>query len=286
MNTIIPTFELGCIFALLSLGLFISFKILNLPDLSVDGTFTLGCSVTAIFTINHHPFLGLVCGFIAGFIAGMICGILQTKLKIQNILAGILVMSGLYSINLRITGLNPTISLYNYPTVFTLIPNSMIPIVLFITVSKIALLMIYFFKTQFGLALRASGDNEDMVRNSSINTDFMRIIGLALSNGLVALSGGILAQYQSYCDVNSGIGMMVIALASIMIGDALIHSKKIHFQIFACILGAILYRYLFMIALQINISVSDLKLLSALLVILAISLSQSFKGGNPHVENK
>lgn len=270
-------FELGCIFTILSLGLFISFKILNIPDLTVDGSFTLGAACSAMLALAGHPFLGLAAALLCGALAGAVTGFLQTKLKVQYILSGILTMTGLYSINLRIMDKKPTISLFGYDSIFTPfndifgISNAK-TIVLFLLVVLLICLMLIFLKTQFGLALRATGDNEVMVRASSINTDRMKILGLALANSLVALSGAVFAQHQSFADLNSGIGMMVIGLASIIIGESLINRKSLLVRLISVAIGAILYRYILTIALQFGIEASDLKLLSAILVTAAISI--------------
>lgn len=270
-------FELGCIFTILSLGLFISFKILDIPDLTVDGSFTLGAACSAMLTLAGHPFLGLAAALLCGGFAGAVTGFLQTKLKVQYILSGILTMTGLYSINLRIMNKKPTISLFGYDSIFTPfndlfgITNAK-TIVLFLLVVLLICLMLLFLKTQLGLALRATGDNEVMVRASSINTDRMKILGLALANSLVALSGAVFAQHQSFADLNSGIGMMVIGLASIIIGESLINRKSLLVRLISVAVGAILYRYILTIALQFGIEASDLKLLSAILVTAAISI--------------
>lgn len=275
--TIQGAFELGCIFTILGLGLFISFKILNIPDLTVDGSFTSGCAASAVLAVMGHPFLGILAALLVGGLAGVVTGFLQTKLKVQSILAGILTMTALYSINLRIMGNAPSISLFNIPTIFsafesflpsTISKTIVLPILVFLLIA----LLTFFLKTQLGLSLRATGDNEVMVRASSINTDAMKILGLALANALVAMAGGIFAQHQSFADISSGIGMMVIALASIIIGETLLKGSSILRQLLSVMIGAIIYRYLWAFALQYGVNPNDLKLLSALLVALAISL--------------
>lgn len=275
--TIQGAFELGCIFTILGLGLFISFKILNIPDLTVDGSFTSGCAASAVLAGIGHPFLGILAALLVGGLAGVVTGFLQTKLKVQSILAGILTMTALYSINLRIMGNAPSISLFNIPTIFsafesflpsTISKTIVLPILVFLLIA----LLTFFLKTQLGLSLRATGDNEVMVRASSINTDAMKILGLALANALVAMAGGIFAQHQSFADISSGIGMMVIALASIIIGETLLKGSSILRQLLSVMIGAIIYRYLWAFALQYGVNPNDLKLLSALLVALAISL--------------
>ena len=276
MDIILGGLELGLILAIMSVGMFLSFKVLDTPDLTVDGSFTLGMAVSAVFAVNGMALIGIIISILAGALAGMVTGFLQTKLKIQPILAGILTMTALYSINLRVMGGRPNIPLLNKNTIFSPfagLPASLqklLPIVLILLV--VALLLRYFLKTQVGMSLRATGDNEDMVRASSINSDGMKILGLAASNAIVALSGGVMAQYQSFADVSGGIGMMVIGLASIIVGDAVCGKGGITRGMAAAVAGAIIYRFILTIALQIGIESSDLKLLSALLVVIAISI--------------
>ena len=225
-TVILGALELGGIFAVLSLGLYISFKVLNIPDLTVDGSFTTGCAVSAMVAVAGYPVLGMVLGFVAGAIAGMVTGLLITKLNINEILAGILTQTALYSVNLRIMHQTPNISLFNHKTIFSSTtqfePYDKL-LIIGVIVIVITVLLNYFLK----LALRACGDNEAMVRASSIDTDKMKIIGLGLANGLVALSGALFTQQQGYADITSGIGMMVIGLASIIIGLTFIKSDKV-----------------------------------------------------------
>lgn len=274
LTVILGALELGAIFSILSLGLYISFKVLDIPDLTVDGSFTTGCAVSAIVTVASSPALGLLLAFVAGALAGLVTGLLITKLKINAILAGILTQTALYSINLRIMDGKPNISLLDSKTIFTNI-NQVTRygtlILLFIFVIVIVLLLNYFLKTQLGLALRACGDNEDMVRASSIDTDKMKLIGLSLANGLVGLSGALYTQQQTYSDITSGIGMMVIGLASIIIGTTFIKNEKVLVSLIATVVGAIFYRFVLTFALQVGITSGDLKLLSAVIVVIAIS---------------
>ena len=274
LTVILGALELGAIFSILSLGLYISFKVLDIPDLTVDGSFTTGCAVSAIVTVASSPALGLLLAFVAGALAGLVTGLLITKLKINAILAGILTQTALYSINLRIMDGKPNISLLDSKTIFTNInqvTNYGTLILLFIFVIVIVLLLNYFLKTQLGLALRACGDNEDMVRASSIDTDKMKLIGLSLANGLVGLSGALYTQQQTYSDITAGIGMMVIGLASIIIGTTFIKNEKVLFSLIATVVGAIFYRFVLTFALQVGITSGDLKLLSAVIVVIAIS---------------
>lgn len=273
-STIIGTITLGLIFTVMSLGIFISFRILNIPDLTIDGSFVTGCAISAICSVNNLPFLGIILGFVGGCLAGCITGLLQTKLKIPNILAGILTMTGLYSINLRIMNDSPNISLFGYDSIFTPLENILkeyndLIILLFIVVLIIVALN-FFLKTQLGMSLRATGDNEDMVRASSINTDLMKIIGLALANGIVALSGALFTQQQGFSDIGGGIGMMVIGLASVILGEALIRKDGLIYKFISVVIGACIYRFILAIALQMGLPSGDLKLLSAALVTLAI----------------
>lgn len=278
---VLGALELGGIFAILSLGLYISYKVLNIPDLTVDGSFTLGTAVSAMFTINSMPYLGILASFIIGALAGVVTGLLITKLKIMPLLSGILTMTGLYSINLAIMNDTPTISLFDQPSIFSglsnITPYAKI-IIIYIIIVLIIVILDLFLRTQLGLSLRACGDNEDMVRASSIDTDKMKVLGLALANGLVAMSGAIFAQHQSFADVNSGIGMLIIGLASIIVGMTFIKNEKIIFQLIAVVFGAVFYRGILTIALQLGLPSGYLKLLSALLVIIAIaSTNGAFK---------
>ena len=274
LTVILGALELGAIFSILSLGLYISFKVLDIPDLTVDGSFTTGCAVSAIVTVASSPALGLLLAFVAGALAGLVTGLLITKLKINAILAVILTQTALYSINLRIMDGKPNISLLDSKTIFTNI-NQVTSygtlILLFIFVIVIVLLLNYFLRTQLGLALRACGDNEDMVRASSIDTDKMKLIGLSLANGLVGLSGALYTQQQTYSDITAGIGMMVIGLASIIIGTTFIKNEKVLVSLIATVVGAIFYRFVLTFALQVGITSGDLKLLSAVIVVIAIS---------------
>lgn len=274
LTIVLGALELGGIFAIMSLGLFISYKILDLPDLTVDGSFTLGCAVSALFTVHSMPYLGLLMAFVAGIIAGVITGLLITKFNIMPLLAGILTMTGLYSINLRIMNDSPNISLFECQSIFTsfefLEPYHKL-LIIFIIVIFICMFLHYFLRTQLGLALRACGDNEDMVRASSIDTDKMKVLGLGLANGFVALSGAVFAQHQTFADLSSGTGMMVIGLASIIVGMTLIKKDNIAFQLFAVVFGAVFYRAILTVALHIGLPSGDLKLLSAVLVVIAIA---------------
>ena len=287
----IVALELGLIFSIMSIGIFITFKILNLPDLTIDGSYTLGGVVAAIFTINNHPFLGIAMGMMAGAVAGLFTGLLHTKLRIDAILSGILVMTGLYSINLRILD-KPTISIYGKNDIYTVF-SRFLPygyeklIINAIIVIIIAVIIFCFFKTQIGMSLIATGDNEDMVRASSINADLMKIIGLMIGNSCVALSGAIMVSQVGFADISSGTGMMIIGIASIIVGEALFGRKSLLICFIGVIVGAVLYRYILTIAYNLGFEAGDLKLISAVLVIIAIGLPNIKKlvGGRKNVKS-
>ncbi|MEG0271611.1 MAG: ABC transporter permease [Hydrogenoanaerobacterium sp.] len=269
--------ELGIIYGFMALGVFVSFRILNLPDLTVDGSFTLGASCSAVMTLAGHPFLGLLAGVVSGALAGLVTAFLQTKLKIQPILSGILTMTGLYSINLRVMQNRGNLSLLNIPTIFTPFGKSdfaarfaklLFPLAL---IAFVIVLMTLFFKTQLGMSIRATGDNEDMVRSSSINSDFTKAVGLAIGNAIVGLSGALIVQYQQFCDISMGIGMVVIAMASLIIGEVIFGTSNMPRHITAVVIGSVIYRIIIALVLRVNISPSDLKLISSVIVAAALS---------------
>lgn len=270
-------FELGLVYALLAFGIYISFKILNIPDLTVDGSFVLGAAVSAMLAGADRPILGIVLAIAAGILAGCVTAVLQTKLHISPILSGILTMTGLYSINLLVMDGKSNVPLLGRETVFSL----MQPLTGYMT-AKLAVLLVVvglififyhlFFQTQLGLSIRATGDNESMVRASSIDTDMAKIVGFALSNGTVALSGALVAQMQQSADINMGSGMIVIGLASLIIGDVLLPNRTVLRGLLSVIFGSVLYRFLIALILTTNIPPSFLKLISALVVAAAISI--------------
>lgn len=268
--------ELGIIYAIMALGVFISFRTLNTPDLTVDGSYVLGAAVCAIVTADGHPFLGLFIAFLAGAIAGATTSLLNTKMGIQPLLSGILVMFGLYSINLWVMGSKPNVSLNNTTTIFDLPILKGLGKYDEITVSLILLVVIlfvlyFFLKTRFGFVLRATGDNEHMVRASGVDTDSTKLFGLALSNGLVGLTGGMIAQYNGFADIQMGTGMVVIGLASVIIGEVVFGTKSLLRRLIAVTLGSVLYRIIIALAFEMNMPATDLKLVSAIIVALALS---------------
>ncbi|WP_051280420.1 ABC transporter permease [Anaerovorax odorimutans] len=276
--------EQGMIYAILALGVFLSFRTLNLPDLTVDGSIVTGAAASAVIcSIGGNPLLGLLLAFICGLLAGTVTALLNTKLKIQPLLAGILVMFGLYSINLRIMGSRPNIPLTRSDTLYKWAENSLHieypKLIMGVVILAIIIILFFFFlKTRIGFALRATGDNEDMVRAYAINSDGMKVLGLALSNGFVALAGGMLAQYQSFADVTMGTGMVVIGLASVILGEAIFGTKSLLRRLIAVSLGAVVYRLIIAQAFKLGLPTSDLKLVSA--AIITIALAVGAFGGN------
>lgn len=275
------TLHLGLIYALLALGVYLTFRILNIPDLTVDGSFTLGLAVSAMCAIAGHPILGLIAGMLCGAAAGCITGFLQTKAGIHPILSGILTMTGLYTVNLFIMGGNPNPSLLGQPTVFAglqeLFDGVDRDVLRLLLILLIVLLcmggLTWFFKTRLGLCIRATGNNEEMVRASSINTDAMKVIAVAVANGMVSLAGALLAQYQGYADINFGSGIIVIGLASVIIGETVLRKRTLFFGLFSAALGAVIYQFLIALALQSSFfSAYMLKLISAVIVAITLSI--------------
>ena len=300
MNLIIGAFTIGLILSLLSMGMLISFRMIKFTDITVDGSFTLGASITAMLIISGwSPWLASLVAFLCGMLAGSLTGILYTRFKIQEILAGILMMTALYSVNLRIMG-RSNIPLLDTSTVSELPERllvnlsdggsklsifgwsvSMMDLAVFISsiiiCSLIAWLLFRFLLTHFGTALRATGNNRQMVRAQGVNNNAMVIFSLGLSNGLVALSGALLAQYQGFADVQMGIGMMVWGLASIIIGEALVGKSSLGITITGVILGTILFRLLIAIALRWGLNPNDLKLVTAIFVFAALVAPKFFR---------
>lgn len=278
MTALLGAIELGTIYAILALGVFISFRTLNMPDLTVDGSIVTGMATSAVLCVaGVNPYIALVGAFAAGACAGILTGFLHTKLKIQAILAGILVMLASYSINLRIMGKTPNIPLTKSDTIYKMadqiMPSKYSGIILGIIILVVIIALLYMFlQTRIGFVFRATGDNEDMVRATGVSGDTMKLLGLALSNGLVGLAGGMLAQNQAFADINSGTGMMVIGLASVILGEVVFGMSTLLRRLIAASLGAILYRIIISQALYIGMESSDLKLVSAIIVAMALYL--------------
>ena len=272
--------ELGCIYALVALALFLSFSILNIADLSTDGCFTLGCAVGAMVTLSGHPVLALFAAMGAGVCSGFVTAFLQTRMGVPSILAGIIVNTGLYTVNIAVMGFSSNVNLFACDTVFSLAKEKL-PygwyedwyklLITLAIVMVIGVILSLFLNTRLGLSIRATGDNEHMVRASSINPLFMITVGLCVANALTALSGAILGQYQKSCDINLGTGMVTIALASLIIGETLVGKGSMFKKITGVILGSCLYRFIVALALRLNVPAEALKLVSAVIVAIAIS---------------
>ena len=273
---IFSALELGCIYALVALALFLSFRVLNIADMTTDGSFTLGCAVSATFALAGHPWLALPAAMAAGACAGSVTALLQTKLKIPSILAGIITNTGLYTVNLAVMGFSSNVNMMRSATIFTQLQPifgsfyKLIPAA--VLTGLVGCLLVLFLRTRLGLSIRATGDNPDMVRASSINTGFTITIGLMLSNAMTALSGAVLAQYQKTADINLGTGMVVIGLASLIIGQTFMPKRSLWLQALGAVLGSIVYRFIIAAALRMDLPSECLKLISAVIVALAIAL--------------
>lgn len=301
----------GLFYALLAMGVFISFRILNTPDLTTEGSYTLGVAVSAVLTVAGHPVLGLVCAFLAGTLAGSVTGVLQTKVGIHPILAGILTMSGLYTINTAVMGGKPDVTLtkttifnklyevfninlqaFNKDrAAFTMAKEITVLIVAAVLATAVLIALIWFFRTHVGLCIRATGNNETMVRSSSINAGGMKILGLAVANGCTALAGGVMTQSGGFATISNGAGVLVVGLASVIIGEAIIGKRGVTVGLMSVILGSVLYQCLIRLATSLNVFPAYyLKLVSAVIVAFALALpmlKENFarhhrKGGAKH----
>ena len=268
--------ELGCIYALVALALFLSFRVLNIADMTTNGSFTLGCAVSATVALAGHPFLAFPLAMLAGAAAGFITALLQTRFKIPSILAGIITDTGLYTVNLAVMGFSSNVSLLKKTTLFSILKPYLGTYYRLVPAALIAALatalMVLFLKTRLGLSIRATGDNPDMVRASSINTSFTITVGLCVANACTGLSGALLAQYQKTADINLGTGMVIVGLASLIIGEALLPKGKLWLKAAGAILGSIVYRFIIAVALRLDLPSECLKLISAVIVALAIGL--------------
>ena len=279
--SLLGALEIGLIFSLVALGVLISFRILNFPDLTVDGSFPMGGAVAAtLIAGGHDPFVSTACGTLAGAAAGFITGWLNVRLKIMDLLASILMMIALYSVNLRIMG-RPNVPLISEPTVFSLLQPEWMPdyvfrpLLLGVVVVIVKLLVDWFFSTQIGLSLRATGANPRMARAQGVATGAATLAGMALSNALVALAGALYAQTQGGADVSMGIGTIVIGLAAVIIGESILPARRLVYTTLAVVLGAILYRFFIALALNsefIGLKAQDLNLVTAVLVTGALVL--------------
>ena len=299
VSLLISALSQGMIYAPMALGVFIAFRILNTPDLTIDGSFVAGMCVCAVVTIAGHPYLALLCGLLTGAMAGLVTGLLQTKLRINPILSGILTMTGLYTINFMVLGGQSNLYLQRtavnsagaetqvasdtlYKTFRAFLVQltgdrrldsnlSALIITGLIVLATAGILAVFFF-TRTGMAIRATGDNEEMVRSSSINADRSRILGIMLSNALVAFSGALLCEQQRYADLNFGSGMLVVGLASVIIGQVFFGKRSVTLGIFSAVAGSLVYRIILQTAYKIDMPSYAVKLLSAVIVVIALTL--------------
>ena len=272
--------ELGLIYGLMALGVYITYRVLDFPDLSVDGSITLGAAVAAVLiSRGYSPWVGLVLAPLVGALAGTIAGLLHTRLQIAPLLAGILTMTGLYSINLRIIG-RANISLLGTATVAdSLSALDLAPAYRWLVLSLLLVVLsvcwlTWLFQTEWGLALRATGDNATMAKSQGINVQVMQIAGLALGNALVALAGAAMAQLQGFADMGMGVGTIVSGLAAVIIGETLLRPRNIRRALLAVVAGSVVYRVIIAIALRLGLRTTDLRLVTAVLVVIALSLPQ------------
>lgn len=281
MTLFLGSLQLGLLYGIMVLGIYISFRILNIPDLTTEGSFTFGLVISALYASNGHPFLGLVLAIFAGAVSGIVTGVFQTKCKIHPVVAGILTMSGLYSVNLYVMGGSSNLTLLGSDTIFSIageflsdFDKDMVKIIVSLVAAVVTIIiLVVFFKTHLGLAIRATGDNADMVKASSINVDGMKITALAISNALIAFCGGLITQYQSFADINSGVGILVVGLASVIIGEVFFGKRSIVLGFISCFVGSIVYRYIIAIAIKSEwFPAYMLKLVSAIIVALALAV--------------
>ena len=276
--------EQGLSYALVALGIALTFRVLAFPDLTVDGSFPLGGAVAArLIVAGVDPAVASIAAIGSGFIAGCLTGLLNTRLKINSLLSGILMMTILYSVNLRIMGRANT-PMLTTPTVFSAMESwemsRDIPVIIFFLIVALAckFLTDLFLRTEYGLALRATGDNEQMIRSLGVNTDTATVLGLGLSNALVALAGALISQDQGFADVQMGIGMIVAGLASIIIGEALVKPRTVHRLTMAALVGSVLYRFIIALGMRLGLAPTDLKLATGLMVVLALGIP-ALRGG-------
>ena len=291
--------EQGLVYGLMALGVFITFRVLDFPDLTVDGSLPLGAAVSSVLiTKGLHPWLTLPPAMAAGFVAGMVTGLLTTKLRILHLLASIMTMTALYSVNIRIMGGRPNVALIRSPSVFNPVRDLMEKLgidpwltssVLFLALILLVVgLLIWLLRTEFGQALLATGDNPDMITSLGVNTHFTIVVGVGVSNALVALCGALVAQNQGAAEVGMGVGTIVAGLASIVVGETLFNSRKLLVRIISVVAGSIVYRLAIALALSMRVfNPSDLNLVTAGLVVAALCVPRikerlRSRGGPPH----
>lgn len=282
---VVNTFEQGFLFGFLGLGVLITFRFFRFPDLTAEGSYPLGGAVAATLLVtNVNSFLATTLAVLAGTVAGVITGIIHTKFKINNIISGIIVTTAIYSINLRVMGRANT-PLLNTPSVFGDTINWLANVglrmqesditdiaFLFVLLTLVGLALVAFLKTDLGLAVRATGENEAMIRSLGVNTDNTKILGLAISNGTIALSGALVAQNHGFADIGMGIGVLVTGAAAVMIGEAIFGDRSIERWVLAAIIGTVVYRLLVAVALRIGLDPNDLKMITAVLLLIALAV--------------
>lgn len=298
MTLLIGSFTVGLILAIMAIGVYITFRIHNFPDITMEGSFVFGAAVAAVLIAKGvDPWFACLIASLCGALAGMVTGILHTVFKFNGLLSGILVMTALYSINLRVMNRSnlplPRESKTQFSQMTEIVanitgkaPDDMLQIAgfqiplsdvaavlaSFLLVVLVAVLIYWFLKTNFGTAMRARGDNEQMIRALGVNSGMMLTLGLMLSNGLIGFSGALFAQYQTFADVQMGLGMLVWGLASVIIGEALVRTTSLGYALIGCIMGAVLFRLLVAMALRFGLNPNDLKLITALFVFVALAL--------------
>ena len=299
LGLLVSALSQGMIYAPMALGVFVAFRVLNTPDLTIDGSFVTGMCVCAVVAISGHPYLALLCGLLAGALAGLVTGLLQTKLEINPILSGILTMTGLYTVNFMLLGGQSNLYLQrtelNSAGAETQVASetlykafrsfmagltgnrkfdgnlsALIVTALIVAVAVAALAV--FFRTRTGIAIRATGDNEEMVRSSSINADRSRVLGIMLANALVAFSGALLCQQQRYADLNFGPGRLVVGLASVIIGQVFFGNRGVTLGILSAVAGSLVYRVILQVAYKVDMPSYAVKLLSAVIVVIALTI--------------
>ena len=283
MSLIISTIDQGLLWSLLSLGVFITFRILKFPDMTVEGSFPLGAALSAVMLQQHNLVLSLLVAFIGGCLAGLVTAILYNYFHVQSLLAGILTLTGLYSVNLRILGqanlaIGDQHNLYQHPFLQQLTVDQRLLLLNLIIIVVALLVLALLLYTEFGQALIAAGDNPTMALSQGIAVKRTKTIGIVLSNGLIALAGGLVAQYNGFADVNMGIGVMVIGLSAIIIGERLLVGRHFISKLISIILGSIVYRLILLLVLQLGFNANDFKLFSAVILAIFIIAPQQKKG--------
>ncbi|ANJ69559.1 ABC transporter permease [Latilactobacillus curvatus] len=283
MNLIISTIDQGLLWSLLSLGVFITFRILKFPDMTVEGSFPLGAALSALMLQQHNIAFSLLVAFIGGCLAGLVTAILYNYFHVQSLLAGILTLTGLYSVNLRILGqanmaIGDQHNLYQLPLFHQLTLDQRLLVINLVIMLIALLLLAGLLYTEFGQSLIAAGDNPTMALSQGIAVKRTKMIGIVLSNGLIALAGGLVAQYNGFADVNMGIGVMVIGLSAIIIGERLLVGKHFIAKLISIILGSVVYRLILLLVLQLGFNANDFKLFSAIILAIFIIAPQQKKG--------